>query len=222
MKKIKDIKELNPDIDLSKAEEKAKGFLTEFKEFAMKGNVVDLAIGMIIGSAFTSIVNSLVKDVITPLIGAITGGLDFSNLFVSLDGTKYATLAEEQEDKIVFLDSKSHAELPEIYASADLFVGPSVTAKDGAKEGLGLVFLEAMASGIPVIGSNSGGIPEIIKDGVNGFLVEERDSINLAKRINEILKSEELCNQFIENGLKTAAERDYKNIAQKYAEIILS
>lgn len=130
--------------------------------------------------------------------------------------------AEEQEDKIVFLDSKSHAELPEIYASADLFVGPSVTAKDGAKEGLGLVFLEAMASGIPVIGSNSGGIPEIIKDGVNGFLVEERDSINLAKRINEILKSEELCNQFIENGLKTAAERDYKNIAQKYAEIILS
>ena len=97
MKKIKDIKELNPDIDLSKAEEKAKGFLTEFKEFAMKGNVVDLAIGMIIGSAFTSIVNSLVKDVITPLIGAITGGLNFSNLFISLDGTKYATLAEAQE-----------------------------------------------------------------------------------------------------------------------------
>lgn len=97
MKKIKDLKELNPDIDLSKAEEKAKGFLAEFKEFAMKGNVVDLAIGMIIGSAFTSIVNSLVKDVITPLIGAITGGLDFSNLFISLDGTKYATLAEAQE-----------------------------------------------------------------------------------------------------------------------------
>ncbi len=97
MKKIKDLKELNPDIDLSKAEEKAKGFLSEFKEFAMKGNVVDLAIGMIIGSAFTSIVNSLVKDVITPLIGALTGGLDFSNLFISLDGTNYATLAEAQE-----------------------------------------------------------------------------------------------------------------------------
>ena len=103
MKKIKDIKELNPDIDLSKAEEKAKGFLTEFKEFAMKGNVVDLAIGMIIGSAFTSIVNSLVKDVITPLIGAITGGLDFSNLFISLDGTKYATLAEAQENGAAIL-----------------------------------------------------------------------------------------------------------------------
>ena len=103
MKKIKDLKDLNPDIDLSKAEEKAKGFFSEFKEFAMKGNVVDLAIGMIIGSAFTSIVNSLVKDVITPLIGAITGGLDFSNLFISLDGTKYATLAEAQEAGVAVL-----------------------------------------------------------------------------------------------------------------------
>lgn len=96
MKKIKNIKDLNPDIDLTKAEKKAKGFITEFKEFAMKGNVVDLAIGMIIGSAFTSIVNSLVKDIITPLIGSITGGLDFSELFISLDGTHYATLAEAQ------------------------------------------------------------------------------------------------------------------------------
>ena len=52
---------------------------------------------MIIGSAFTAIVNSLVKDVITPLIGSITGGLDFSELFISLDGTKYESLAEAQE-----------------------------------------------------------------------------------------------------------------------------
>lgn len=97
MKKIKNLKDLNPEIDFSKAEKTAKGFLTEFKEFAMKGNVVDLAIGMIIGSAFTSIVNSLVTDVITPLIGSITGGLDFSELFISLDGTHYATLAEAQD-----------------------------------------------------------------------------------------------------------------------------
>lgn len=75
---------------------KAKGFWKEFSEFAMKGNVVDLAIGLIIGSAFTSIVNSLVKDIITPLIGAITGGLNYSEWFVSLDGVKYATLAEAE------------------------------------------------------------------------------------------------------------------------------
>jgi len=58
--------------------------LKEFRDFAMKGNVVDLAVGVIIGAAFGSIVSSLVADVIMPLIGAITGGLDFSNYFVGL------------------------------------------------------------------------------------------------------------------------------------------
>src|SRR6201998_828345 len=58
--------------------------LKEFREFAMKGNVVDLAVGVIIGAAFGAIVNSLVGDIIMPMIGAITGGLDFSNYFVPL------------------------------------------------------------------------------------------------------------------------------------------
>ncbi len=58
--------------------------LKEFQEFAMKGNVVDLAVGVIIGAAFGAIVNSLVGDVIMPIIGAITGGLDFSNYFTPL------------------------------------------------------------------------------------------------------------------------------------------
>jgi large conductance mechanosensitive channel len=66
----------------------------EFKTFAMRGSVVDLAIGVIIGAAFTSVVNSLVKDVITPPIGWVTGGIDFSNLFVVLKGGGYTTLAE--------------------------------------------------------------------------------------------------------------------------------
>ena len=129
--------------------------------------------------------------------------------------------ARDQGDKILFLGSKSHTELPEIYASADLFVGPSVTTENGEKEGLGLVFLEAMASGTPVIGSNSGGIPEIIKDGHNGFLVEERNTEELAGKINQILTSEELRRTFVENGMKMANERDYRNIARKYTEIIM-
>ena len=58
--------------------------LKEFREFAMKGNVVDLAVGVIIGAAFGSIVTSLVSDVIMPIVGAITGGLDFSNYFTAL------------------------------------------------------------------------------------------------------------------------------------------
>lgn len=93
MKKV----DLKKDIDINEVKTKSKGFMKEFKEFAMKGNVVDLAIGMVIGSAFTSIVNSLVNDIITPLIGAITGGLDFSEWFISLDGTKYASLAEAKD-----------------------------------------------------------------------------------------------------------------------------
>ncbi len=70
--------------------------IREFKEFISKGNVMDLAIGVIIGGAFQSIVKSLVDDVIMPVITLLTGGIDFTNWFISLDGTKYATLAEAQ------------------------------------------------------------------------------------------------------------------------------
>jgi len=65
--------------------------LKEFKEFAMRGNVVDLAIGIVIGAAFGAIVNSLVADVFMPLVGAATGGLDFSNYYVPLSSKVTAT-----------------------------------------------------------------------------------------------------------------------------------
>ncbi len=67
--------------------------LKEFKEFAMRGNVMDLAVGVIIGAAFGKIVASLVDDVIMPPIGRLLGHVDFSNLFFSLNGTHYDTLA---------------------------------------------------------------------------------------------------------------------------------
>ena len=74
-----------------------KGFIAEFKEFILRGNVMDMAVGVIVGGAFNTIVNSLVNDIIMPVISLATGKVDFSNLFISLDGTKYATLAEAQE-----------------------------------------------------------------------------------------------------------------------------
>ena len=64
--------------------------LDEFKKFAMRGNVVDLAVGVIIGAAFGAIVSSLVADIIMPIIGAVTGGLDFSNYYAQLTGGKVA------------------------------------------------------------------------------------------------------------------------------------
>ncbi len=69
-----------------------KKFMNEFKEFALKGNMMDLAIGMIIGAAFTSLISSLVDDIINPFLGLFTGKIDFANLFVALDGGDYATL----------------------------------------------------------------------------------------------------------------------------------
>ena len=71
--------------------------LNEFKTFIARGNVVDLAVGIIIGAAFTAIVNSLVGDLINPIIGLITGGVDFSNLFIDLSGTNPASLAAARE-----------------------------------------------------------------------------------------------------------------------------
>ena len=74
------------------------GFIKEFKEFAMKGNVMDMAVGVIIGGAFGKIVTSLVSDVLMPIISLCTGGIDFTNLFVNLsDDKEYATLAAAQE-----------------------------------------------------------------------------------------------------------------------------
>lgn len=72
------------------------GWVREFKDFIMRGNVVDLAVGVIIGAAFTTIVTSLVKDIFNPILGLATGGIDFSNVFVPLNGKHYDSLAEAQ------------------------------------------------------------------------------------------------------------------------------
>ena len=74
----------------------SSSWISEFRAFIMRGSVVDLAVGIIIGAAFTGVVNSLVKDVINPLLGLVVGGIDFSNVFVPLNGQHYATLADAQ------------------------------------------------------------------------------------------------------------------------------
>lgn len=74
-----------------------KGFLKEFKEFAMRGNVIDLAVGVIIGGAFQKIVTSIVNDLVMPLISLITKGSDFASKFIALDGGDYATIEEATE-----------------------------------------------------------------------------------------------------------------------------
>lgn len=78
--------------------------LKEFKEFAIKGNVIDMAVGVVIGGAFGKIVNSLVADVVMPPIGLLLGKVDFSNLFVNLSGTPVASLAEAKAKGLATLN----------------------------------------------------------------------------------------------------------------------
>jgi len=78
--------------------------MSEFKEFAMKGSVMDLAIGVVIGGAFQKIVDSMVTDIIMPLVGLATGGVDFTNRFVALQGGSFTTLEEAKKAGVATLN----------------------------------------------------------------------------------------------------------------------
>jgi large conductance mechanosensitive channel len=80
------------------------GWVDEFRAFIMRGNVIDLAVGIIIGVAFTAVVNSLVKDIFTPILGLAIGGIDFTNIFVTLKGPSEPTLADAQKAGAVTLN----------------------------------------------------------------------------------------------------------------------
>ncbi len=80
------------------------GLTKEFKQFVVKGNVIDLAVAVIIGAAFGKIVDSLVKDILMPPLGLLLGGVDFTNQFITLKGEKFATLADAQKAGAVTLN----------------------------------------------------------------------------------------------------------------------
>lgn len=144
-------------------------------------------------------------------------------LVIAGDGPLHDELvgqAKEQGDKIRFIGSKTHDELKTIYASADIFVAPSVTAKDGDKEGLPTTILEAMASDIPVIGTRMGGIQELIQDGKNGFLCEEKNIEQLIKKINKVLNNIRLKKHIVESAERTVQMYSYSYISEKYKNIL--
>lgn len=128
--------------------------------------------------------------------------------------------ASDLEGKVIFLGARSHEELKVMYASADIFVAPSITAKDGDKEGVPTTIIEAMASGIPVIASATSGIPEIIEHNKNGFLVEEKDVDGIRRYIEKLAGNQKKCKEMGKAALKTAERYDYKKIAYEYSKII--
>jgi glycosyltransferase involved in cell wall biosynthesis len=102
--------------------------------------------------------------------------------------------------RVHFIGGVPHQELPRYYSLASVFVLPSVVTEAGEKEGLGVVLLEAMACGTPVIGTRVGGIPDTIRDGETGLLVKEKDPEDLASKINRVLMDEDLRRGLVKRG----------------------
>lgn len=144
-------------------------------------------------------------------------------LFIVGEGPLKATLQKQAEplnNKIKFLGAKTHDELKVIFASADIFVAPSITAKDGDTEGVPTVLMEAMASGLPCVASDSGGISSLISDKEEGFLVEEKNVNQLTDRIRVLVQDDGLRMELSGKARLKAEKYDYKNIARKYAEVL--
>ncbi|WP_304809200.1 MULTISPECIES: glycosyltransferase family 4 protein [Erysipelotrichaceae] len=133
---------------------------------------------------------------------------------------EYERLATPIRNKVRFLGSKTHEDLKKIYASADVFCMPSYTTETGEKEGFGLVVLEAMASGLPIVASKSGGIPTMIKNGYNGLLFGEKDVEDLSNKLKSVINSESCREILSRNALKTVKKYSYEIIAKQYADVL--
>ncbi|MBI2144037.1 glycosyltransferase [Candidatus Woesearchaeota archaeon] len=147
-------------------------------------------------------------------------------LVVVGDGPEKASLVRQSQqlglpESVVFAGSIPNRELPEFYRAADVFVLPSVVAKSGDTEGLGVVLLEAIAAGCPVVASNVGGIPDIVIDRKTGLLVEQKNPEKLAMAVISLLRSASLRRR-----LAFAAKRhvsgsySWGRVARKFSELL--
>ena len=127
------------------------------------------------------------------------------------------------DEYVEIIQNVSDEELLKLYNSSDLFVLPSVVDSQGNTEGLGVVLLEAMACGLPVIGSDVGGIPDIIKDGETGLLVGEKNVEGLSKKIFQVIEGKSLTNNMADSGCIMVKKRfSWNIIAKRYIEIYLN
>ena len=142
-------------------------------------------------------------------------------LVIAGDGPLKETLMEQardQGDKIRFIGAQTHDQLKIMYASADVFAAPFITAADGDKEGLSVVVLEALASGLPIVASGVGGVGELLDDRETALLCEEKSIEQLAEAILEVLHDNELAERLRKNGAELVKQYDYKEIAAKYVK----
>jgi glycosyltransferase involved in cell wall biosynthesis len=123
------------------------------------------------------------------------------------------------QDKIKFFGKLPNQQLPDFYASADLFVAPSIIDTKGDTEGQGVMLLEAMASGLPIISTNIGGITEIVEDGSNGILVSQQNTEELKNTIEKLLNNSNVRTTLSNNARKTAQNYDWINIGEKFSAL---
>tara|TARA_Y100000310_G_scaffold45098_1_gene42061 strand:+ start:1007 stop:2203 length:1197 start_codon:yes stop_codon:yes gene_type:complete len=128
--------------------------------------------------------------------------------------------AMKLDGHVIFAGKRKNEDLGKYFASADVFVGPSIVTDSGDTEGLGVVFLEAIASGTAVIGGNVGGVPDIIKDGKTGLLVEEKNSKELSKKIVELLGDKKKREKMVKAGQKHIKDNyDWEKVTKKFEDL---
>ncbi|MCI0419553.1 MAG: glycosyltransferase [Acidobacteria bacterium] len=126
-------------------------------------------------------------------------------------------------DSVRFMGTISHSELPQFYATTDLFVGPSVVDADGDTEGLGVVFLEAAASEVPIIGTTAGGIPDILIHEVTGLMVPPGDSHRLAQAMTRLLQDADLRRRLAFQARAHVVKRfSWENVAVEFGRVFES
>lgn len=126
-------------------------------------------------------------------------------------------------DSVRFMGAVPHSELPQFYATTDLFVGPSVVDADGDTEGLGVVFLEAAASEVPIIGTTAGGISDILIDEVTGLTVRPGDSHQLAQAMTRLLQDADLGRRLARQARAHVVKRfSWVNVAEEFGRVFES
>lgn len=123
-------------------------------------------------------------------------------------------------DIVTFIDLVTQDELKKFYLLSDVFVLPSIINEKGETEGLGVVMLEAMAAGLPVVGSKVGGIPDIIQDGKTGMLSKQKDPESIAAKIITLLSDEVLRKRIRENGMRLIEKKfSWERIAKEFMDV---
>jgi glycosyltransferase involved in cell wall biosynthesis len=161
-------------------------------------------------------ITCLSKDVVERIELWIIGhGTEFDRLTVM--AVEYGI-----KDKVVFYGRLPNEQLPDFYAAADIFIAPSIIDADGDTEGQGVIFLEAMASGIPVIGTRTGGVAEMIDHGNTGLLVAPNHVDQLAAAIERLIADEPFRAKLGEAGQRVAECHDWQLLATKFIALYLS